>query len=154
MAFGKSEVVALRCLHQRGELNLASYNNCFLWGSGNGLWLANRYRPRKGRLKTYYKLTWGRLKLFTLSRYAARKKNVLGAWEASLNGGKSCVVRERAPRKGRHRPPHEGHLRPLRKGKEVLMLRIVQSVNGLSPSTGLATVPTVTFMPCSPTGIG
>ena len=88
-------------------------------------------------LKTYYKLTGGRSKPFTFSRGAARKKNVLAAWEASLKRGRSCGIPERAPRKGHHRPPHKGHLHPPRKGK-VLMLRIVQFVNGLRPSTGLS----------------
>ena len=95
------------------------------------------------------------MKIFTFSRDATRKKNVLGAWEVSLKRGRSCGIRERAPRKGHHRPPHKGHLRPLRKGK-VLMLRIIQFVNGLRPSTGffLAIVLTVTFMPCSSMSIG
>ena len=64
-------------------------------------------------------------------------KNVLGAWEASLKQGRSCGVRERAPRKGHHHAPHKGHLRPPRKGK-VLMVRIVNFVDGLRPATGFS----------------
>ena len=87
-----------------------------LWGLRNGLWLANRYRPRKGHWGPSQKVLQayrGKLKLSQLYREAARKTNVLGAWEASLQCSRSCGVRERAPRKGHCRPPRKG---------EVLML--------------------------------
>ena len=64
-------------------------------GFKNGRWLANYRPPLKVtavRLRMYYKLTGGRLKLFTFSRDAARKNNVLAAWEASLKQGRSCGI--------------------------------------------------------------
>ena len=111
-----------------------------MWGLGNGLCLANRYRPRKGHCcppQDIVQANRGGLNLFfTFSRDAARK-NVLGAWEASLKRGRSCGIWERALHKGHHRPPHKGHLRLPHKVK-VLMLRIVQFVNGLRPSMGFS----------------
>ena len=108
-------------------------------GFGNGLWLANRYWPGKGHCRPpqdVLQVYRGEVEAFPLQRDAARKKNVLVAWEASLKPGRSCGVRERAPRKDHHRPPHKGHHRPPCKGK-VLMLRTVQFV-GLRLSTGLS----------------
>ena len=98
------------------------------------------------------------------------KKNVLAVWEALLKQGGSCDVRERAlasllspPRNGHHHPPPECHFRPPRKCTAVMfravqfMNRLRQSRNGLFVNgfTGIpATVPPVTFMPCSSTDIG
>ena len=81
-----------------------------LWGSGTGLWLANRYRPRKGHCRPTQDVLQayrgGGRSFFTFNRDAARKNNVLGAWEASLKRGRSCDIRERPPRNGHHCPPH------------------------------------------------
>ena len=105
-------------------------NGCGVGGKGFGYLTAiGHAKVTAVRLRTYYQLTRGRLKLFTFSRDAARKKNVLGAWEASLKPGRSCGVRERAPRKSHRRPPHKCH---------ILMLIIVQFVNGLRLSTGFS----------------
>ena len=61
----------LRCvgtLLKLGGIKLWN-SGSWLYGSANGLWLANRRPPRKGHFRPpqkYYKLTGGRLKLFHL----------------------------------------------------------------------------------------
>ena len=72
----------------------------------------------------------GRLKLFTLSRDGAWKKNILATWEASLSVVEAVafvnglwLAYSRPPCKGHHRLSHKGHLPPPSTGT-VLMLRI------------------------------
>ena len=108
---------------------------CGVHGMGCGeLTAISHTKVTAVHLRTYYKLTRARLKLFSYSRDAARK-NILGTWEALLKRGRSHRIRKRAPRNGHHHPTHKGHLRlPL--NDKVLNLRNVQFVNRLRSPTG------------------
>ena len=80
---------------------------CGVRGTGCGYLTAiGHAKVAAVRHRTNYKLTGGRLKLFHFNRDTARKKNVLGAWEASLkrveavafeNGLLANVVSQRSP---------------------------------------------------------
>ena len=87
----------------------------------------------------YYKLTGESWNFFIYSRNAARKTNVLTAWEAWLYRVEAVafvnrlwLAYRRPPRKDHHRLSHKGHLNLPRKGT-VVMLRTVQFVNRLRP---------------------
>ena len=91
-------------------------------------------------LSTYYKLTGRRFGSLTFSRDAARKKNVLAVWEASLQRGGSCGVREWAveslPSSASQRSPLSASQGSPSSAAHihvgtVLMLRPVQFANGL-----------------------
>ena len=124
---------------------------CGVWGTDCGSLTADLHtKVTAVHFRMYCKLTGGRLKLFHSGRDATKKKNVLAAWEALVNWGGNCGVREQ--------DTHKGNLCPLCK-VTVLLLRIVHFMNRLMPSNKwhvrqwffLATAPTVTFMPRSST---
>ena len=120
-------------------------------------------------LRTYYKLTGGRSELFTFSRDAAMKKNILAEWEASLKRGGSCDICEQAvaslPCSISQRSPPSPSQRLLSSIVQRYSIYAYMQIctvreqtqaikNGLFVNgfTG-TTVPTVTLMPCSSTGI-
>ena len=110
-----------------------------LWGSGNGLRLANGPPARKSHCRTFYKVKGEAWSFSTFSRDAGRKNIVLAAWEASLKRGGSCGVREPVVASlpssaSRRSPPYAQRSPPSARKGTVLKHITVQLVNGLGPS--------------------
>ena len=109
---------------------------CGVWGTGcDQLTAIGHAKVTAVCLMMYYKLTWGKLKLFHLQQGQSKEEGCLGCMRSFAKAGRSYGIRERTPRKVHHCLSHKGYLRPLCKSK-VLMLRIVKFLNGLRPSMG------------------
>ena len=127
---------------------------CGVRGTGCA-WLANCRPPRKGHCRPpqdVLQAYWGKCEaFFILAGTQQRRRTAWLHWKLRKSGMKTVtfvkrlwLAYRRPPHKGHLRPPHKGHLLPPRRST-VLMLRIVQFVNGLRHSNKWRVRPRVLY---------